>query len=54
LSNRDIARNLNLSENTIKNNLFRVFDKLGVSNRTERLLRTLGRPTRGIPKVQKD
>lgn len=33
--NRDIAAELNLSEHTIKNYLFRVFDKLGVSNRVE-------------------
>lgn len=38
LSNRDIARSLNLSENTIKNYLFRIFDKVGVSSRTELLL----------------
>lgn len=38
LSNREIARNLFLSEHTIKNYLFRVFDKLGVSSRTELLL----------------
>lgn len=35
LSNRDIARELNLSEHTIKKYLFRVFDKLGVSSRVE-------------------
>jgi DNA-binding NarL/FixJ family response regulator len=38
LSNREIARNLALSEHTIKNYLFRIFDKLGVSSRTELLL----------------
>jgi DNA-binding NarL/FixJ family response regulator len=38
LSNREIARNLELSEHTIKNYLFRIFDKLGVSSRTELLL----------------
>ena len=38
LSNREIARNLDLSEHTIKNYLFRIFDKLGVSSRTELLL----------------
>lgn len=34
-SNRDIATTLNLSEHTIKNHLFHVFDKLGVSSRME-------------------
>lgn len=38
LSNREIALNLKLSEHTIKNYLFRIFDKLGVSSRTELLL----------------
>ena len=33
--NREIAEQLRLSEHTIKNYLFRIFDKLGVSNRVE-------------------
>jgi DNA-binding NarL/FixJ family response regulator len=33
--NREIAEELKLSEHTIKNYLFRIFDKLGVSNRVE-------------------
>ena len=33
--NREIANQLGLSEHTIKNYLFRIFDKLGVSNRVE-------------------
>ena len=33
--NREIADALHLSEHTIKNYLFRIFDKLGVSNRVE-------------------
>ena len=35
LTNREISRKLNLSEHTVKNYLFRVFDKLGVSSRVE-------------------
>ena len=35
LSNRDIATTLKLSEHTIKNHLFHIFDKLGVSSRME-------------------
>lgn len=38
LSNRDIARELKLSEHTIKNYLFHIFDKVGVSNRVELVL----------------
>jgi DNA-binding NarL/FixJ family response regulator len=38
MQNRDIARELMLSEHTIKNYLFRIFDKLGVSSRVELVL----------------
>ena len=34
-TNADISRQLNLSEHTVRNYLFRVFNKLGVSNRLE-------------------
>jgi DNA-binding NarL/FixJ family response regulator len=37
-SNRDTARELNLSEHTIKKYLFRIFDKLGISSRVELVL----------------
>ncbi len=35
LTNRDIARQLNLAEHTVRNYLFRIFNKLGTSNRLE-------------------
>ncbi|HEX8814518.1 MAG TPA: response regulator transcription factor [Terriglobales bacterium] len=38
MSNRDVARELRLSEHTIKKYLFRIFDKVGVSNRVELVL----------------
>jgi DNA-binding NarL/FixJ family response regulator len=38
LSNRQIARELNLSEHTIKKYLFRIFEKLGISSRVELVL----------------
>ena len=41
LSNREIAQELKLSQHTVKNCLFRVFDKLGVSNRIELLFMTV-------------
>jgi DNA-binding NarL/FixJ family response regulator len=41
LSNREIAERLKLSQHTVKNHLFRVFDKLGVSSRIELLFMTL-------------
>jgi DNA-binding NarL/FixJ family response regulator len=38
LGNREIARELNLSEHTIKKYLFRIFEKLGISTRVELVL----------------
>jgi two-component system, NarL family, nitrate/nitrite response regulator NarL len=40
--NRDIANELGISENTVKNYLFRIFDKLGISNRVELILYAFG------------
>lgn len=45
MSNREIAKVLGLSPHTIKNYLFRIFDKLGVSTRTELLFLTLSQNT---------
>lgn len=41
LNNREIARELNLKENTVKKSLLRIYDKLGVSNRVELVLYAL-------------
>jgi DNA-binding NarL/FixJ family response regulator len=41
LSNREVSEQLRLSEHTIRNYLFRVFDKLGVANRVELVLHCL-------------
>lgn len=38
MQNRDIAQELKLSEHTIKNYLFHIYDKLGVSSRVELVL----------------
>ncbi len=38
LGNRQIARDLNLSEHTVKKYVFRIFEKLGVSSRVELVL----------------
>ena len=47
LSNREIAQRLDLSQHTVKNHLFRVFDKLGVSSRIELLFMTLNQSAPG-------
>jgi DNA-binding NarL/FixJ family response regulator len=38
LSNRHVAAELGLSEHTVKKYLFRIFEKLGISNRVELVL----------------
>jgi len=38
LNNREIARQLNLIENTVKKSLLRIYVKIGVSNRVELVL----------------
>jgi DNA-binding NarL/FixJ family response regulator len=50
LKNREIADLLKLSEHTVKNHLSRIFEKLGISTRTELILYLLGQKAKGIPK----
>jgi DNA-binding NarL/FixJ family response regulator len=52
-TNKTIASELGLSEHTVKNYLFRAFDKLGVSSRVELLFYlTIRGHTFGAPKAQ--
>jgi DNA-binding NarL/FixJ family response regulator len=48
MTNREVAHRLKLTEHTVKNYLFRIFDKLGVSSRVEVVLYALGNGPRAI------
>jgi DNA-binding NarL/FixJ family response regulator len=48
LSNREISQRLELSKHTVKNYLFRVFDKLGFSTRVELVLYMLSQNQRSL------
>lgn len=41
LTNREIAETLGISQHTVKNYMFKIFDKLGVSNRVELVFQVL-------------
>ena len=49
LTNREIAEQLKLSQHTVKNYLFRIFDKLGVSSRIELLFMTMSQAESELP-----
>jgi two-component system nitrate/nitrite response regulator NarL len=46
LTNREISKQLKLSEHTVRNYLFRIFNKLGTSNRLELALYSIGQNRR--------
>ena len=52
LTNREIAVRLGLSQHTIKNYLFRIFDKLGVSSRMELMFLALNPNAIGKPPLE--
>jgi two-component system nitrate/nitrite response regulator NarL len=49
LTNREAAQQLKLSEHTVKNYMFRIFDKLGVSTRVELILYVASQLQRSSP-----
>jgi DNA-binding NarL/FixJ family response regulator len=49
LTNREIAERLELSQHTVKNYFFRIFDKLGVSSRVELLFMSLSHAEQPSP-----
>lgn len=54
LTNRQIAQSLHLSEHTIRNYLFRIFDKLGISTRVELALYAATSTRRVVPSSADD
>jgi DNA-binding NarL/FixJ family response regulator len=53
LTNRDISLQLHLSEHTVRNYLFRIFNKVGTSNRLELALYAIDRRIRRLPWVSR-
>lgn len=51
LTNRQISEQLKLSEHTVKNYLFKVFEKLGISTRVELVLYALSQNHRNEPAI---
>ena len=51
LTNRQISEQLKLSEHTVKNYLFKVFEKLGISTRVELVLYVLYKSPRAHPAI---
>jgi DNA-binding NarL/FixJ family response regulator len=49
LTNRDISQQLKLSEHTVRNYLFRIFNKVGTSNRVELALYAIERREGEVP-----
>ncbi len=55
MKNRDICLKLKVSEHTVRNYLFRIFEKLGVSSRVELVLYAVSRPEIGqvgVPRIE--
>ncbi len=51
LTNRQISEQLKLSEHTVKNYLFKIFEKLGISTRVELVLYALSQNHRGVTAI---
>jgi DNA-binding NarL/FixJ family response regulator len=54
MTNPEIAQALGLSRHTVKNYLFRIFDKVGVSSRTELVSHTMNRGKRPVEDRETD
>ena len=51
LSNHEIAQHLHLSDHTVKNHLFHIFDKLGISSRVELVLYAVSNSKRSLTSI---
>jgi DNA-binding NarL/FixJ family response regulator len=51
LNNREISEQLHVSEHTVKNHLFHVFEKLGISSRIELVLYIINQRERQLRKL---
>jgi DNA-binding NarL/FixJ family response regulator len=54
LRNREVAESLGVTEHSVRNYIYRIFDKLGISNRVELVLYAVSRPNEtaaGIPMI---
>ncbi len=55
MGNREVAQHMNVTENTVKKSLLRIFDKVGVSNRVELVLSAIAsrksEPEREVPEA---
>jgi hypothetical protein len=49
MKNREIARALHVTEHTVSNYLYRIFEKLGVSSRVQLILHSLSRQRSASP-----
>lgn len=52
MTNREIAEHLRLSAHTVKNYVFRIFDRLGVSSRVEVVLYAVGQASKSQPRME--
>ena len=52
MSNRAIAQELSISQHTVKNYMFKIFDRLGVSSRVELLFYVFSQPSADLTSVR--
>ena len=53
MKNREIAQQLGLTEHTVSNYMYRIFDKLGMSSRLQLLLYAMSKQEESQPELAK-